>query len=130
MVLFSAHLSIAIKRLIIIYKQKVVLAVTLALQHGGQYKSYYFVEKSKCHKISPLNAFPLKFQLYDNFQALLNFWHQQDSNSLFQLRKHWSRELFKCKWPISSLLITTLCNNRPLHVYNTTVISFMFFASV
>ena len=33
----------------------------LALQHGGQYKSYYSVEKSKCHKISPLNAFPLKF---------------------------------------------------------------------
>ena len=32
-----------------------------ALQHGGQYKSYYFVEKSKCHKISPLDAFPLKF---------------------------------------------------------------------
>ena len=32
-----------------------------ALQHGGQYKSIYFVEKSKCHIISPLNAFPLKF---------------------------------------------------------------------
>ena len=31
-----------------------------ALQHGDQYKSYYFVEKSKCHRISPLNAFPLK----------------------------------------------------------------------
>ena len=27
-----------------------------AIQHGGQYKSYYFVEKSKCYKISPLNA--------------------------------------------------------------------------
>ena len=34
-----------------------------ALQHGGQYKSYYFVEKSKCHKISPLNPFPLKFRV-------------------------------------------------------------------
>ena len=34
-----------------------------ALQHGGQYKSYYFVEKSKCYKISPLNAFPLKFRV-------------------------------------------------------------------
>ena len=32
-----------------------------ALQHGGQYKSYYFVEKSKYHKISPLNAFALQF---------------------------------------------------------------------
>ena len=30
------------------------------VQHGGQYKSYYFVEKSKSHKISPLNEFPLK----------------------------------------------------------------------
>ena len=34
-----------------------------ALQHGGQCKSYYFVEKSKCHKVSPLNAFPLKFRV-------------------------------------------------------------------
>ena len=34
-----------------------------ALKNGGQYKSYYFVEKSNCHKISPLNAFPLKFRV-------------------------------------------------------------------
>ena len=34
-----------------------------ALQHGGQYKSYYFVGKSKCHKMSALNAFPLKFRV-------------------------------------------------------------------
>ena len=34
-----------------------------ALQHGGQYKSYYFVEKSKCRKMSPLNAFPDKFRI-------------------------------------------------------------------
>ena len=27
-----------------------------ALQHGGQYKLYYFVKKSKCHKISPLTS--------------------------------------------------------------------------
>ena len=32
-----------------------------ALQYSGQYKSYYFVEKSKYHKMSPLNAYPLKF---------------------------------------------------------------------
>ena len=30
---------------------------------SGQYKSYYFVEKSKCDKIYPLNTFPLKFQV-------------------------------------------------------------------
>ena len=34
-----------------------------ALQHGGQYKSLYSVEKSKCHKIAPIDAFPLKFQV-------------------------------------------------------------------
>ena len=51
-------------------KLKVVLAAMLedtedyTLQHGGQYKSCYFVEKSKYHKISPLiNAFPLKFRV-------------------------------------------------------------------
>ena len=27
------------------------------------YKSYYFVEKLKCHKIRPLNAFPLTFRV-------------------------------------------------------------------
>ena len=34
-----------------------------ALQHGGQYKSCYYFEKSKWHKMSPLNAFPLKFRV-------------------------------------------------------------------
>ena len=33
----------------------------------GEYKSHYFVQKSKCHKISHLNAFPLKFRVQDNF---------------------------------------------------------------
>ena len=66
--MFTAHLSVTIKRLTR-YKQNLVLAAMLegksiyALQHGGQYKSYYFVEKLKCHKISLLNAFPLKFQV-------------------------------------------------------------------
>ena len=35
-----------------------------ALQHGGQYRSYYFVEKSKCLNISLfINAFPRKFRV-------------------------------------------------------------------
>ena len=44
-----------------------------ALQHGGQYKSYYFSEKSKSHKITPINAFPLKFRVYDNSYLLCRF---------------------------------------------------------
>ena len=44
-----------------------------ALQYGGQYKSYYFAEKSECHKISPLNAFPLKFRVKDKFYVLCQF---------------------------------------------------------
>ena len=69
---FVAHLNVTIKHLTR-YKQKVVLAAMLEgksmrfLQHGGQYKSCYFVQKSKYHKISPLNAFPLKFRVQDNF---------------------------------------------------------------
>ena len=43
------------------------------LQHCSQYHIYYFVEKSKCHKISTLNAFPLKCRVYDNFYALCQF---------------------------------------------------------
>ena len=57
-------------------------------EHAGQvllrYPSYYFVEKSKCHKISPLNAFPLKFGYKIIFVCFVNFWHQQDSISLFK----------------------------------------------
>ena len=64
MVTFTAHLTVTIKRLTR-YKQKVVWppwgGQEYALQHGGQYESYYFVEKLKYHKLSPLNVFPLKF---------------------------------------------------------------------
>ena len=44
-----------------------------ALKHDGQYKQYYFVEKLKCHKISPLNAFSFKFWVKDNFYVLRQF---------------------------------------------------------
>ena len=63
-VAFTAHLSVTIERLTR-YKQKEVLA---AMLEGKGVPSnmvaialHYFVEKSKCHKISPLNLFPLKF---------------------------------------------------------------------
>ena len=97
MVMFTAHLSVTIKRLTR-YNQKSSIGchvgghTTLALQHGGQYKSHYFVEKSECHKISPLNAFPLKFWMKDNFYMVCQFL----ASARFQLivkRKHWSRDL-------------------------------------
>ena len=44
-----------------------------------------FVEKSKCHKISPLNVFSLKFGCkIIFFMCSVNFRHQQDSNSLLK----------------------------------------------
>ena len=73
-VTFTAHLSVNIKCLTR-YKQRVVLAAIrspcrhvggqeYALKHGGQCKSYYFVEKSKCHKISALSILAwTRFQL-------------------------------------------------------------------
>ena len=75
--MFTANLSVIIKHLTR-YKQKVcfgrhVGGQEYALQPGGQYKSYYFVEKSKCHKISPLNPFSLKFRVYENFYVLCQF---------------------------------------------------------
>ena len=72
-----------------------------ALQHGGQYKSYYFEEKSKCNKISPLNAFPLNFGCRIIFMCSVNFWHQQDSHSLF---KGSIGHVTSCKWPIQRVL--------------------------
>ena len=62
MVTFRAHLSVTINRLT---RYNVwargsfgshVGGQEYALQHGSQYKSYYFAEKSKCYKISPLYA--------------------------------------------------------------------------
>ena len=50
LVMLTAHLSVTLKFLTRC-EQKVVL---LQFQHGGQYKSYYFVEKWKCYKICPL----------------------------------------------------------------------------
>ena len=65
MVMFTAHLSVTIKCLTRIQAKssfgRHVGGQTLALLYGGQYKPYYFVEKSKCHKVSSLNAFTLKF---------------------------------------------------------------------
>ena len=72
MVTFTAHPSVTIKRLTR-FKRKVVLAAMYALQHNDQYKSYYFVKKSKFHKIPPLNAFPLKFRVLDTVYVPYQF---------------------------------------------------------
>ena len=46
------------------YKQKGVLAAMLeGKSMPPSMAAKLFVEKSKCHKISPLNAFPLKFRV-------------------------------------------------------------------
>ena len=77
--MFTANLSVTIKHLTR-YKQKVffgrhVGGQEYALQYSSQSKSYYFVEKSKCHKIPPLNAFPFKLRVQDNiyFYVLCQF---------------------------------------------------------
>ena len=66
-VTFTANLSVTIKRLTKIQAKtsfcRYFGGQEYALQHHSQYKSYYFVEKSKCHIISPLNVFPLKLRV-------------------------------------------------------------------
>ena len=57
-----------------------------ALQHGVQYKSF-FVEKSKCRKrikCLPKLRFLSNFGLKIIFTGSVNFWHMQNSNSLFK----------------------------------------------
>ena len=44
-----------------------------ALQHGGQYRSYYFIENQNGSTSLFINAFPLKFQVYENFYVLYQF---------------------------------------------------------
>ena len=60
-VTFRAHLNVTIKYLTQYSFGRHVGGQEYALQHDGQYKSCYFVEKSKYHKMSPLNA--LSFQI-------------------------------------------------------------------
>ena len=84
-VTFTAYLSTTIKCLTT-YKQKVVLATMLEGKSMpsnvvANTKSYYFVEKSKCREISPLNAFPLKFRVHDSFYVLCQFF----ASARFQL---------------------------------------------
>ena len=59
-VMFTAHLSVTIERLTR-YKQKVVLAAMLEGKSMSSNMAATVLKKSNCHKISPLNAFPLKF---------------------------------------------------------------------
>ena len=48
--------------------------------------------KSNCHKISPLHGFALKFGK-SILMCSVNFWHHQDSNSLFKVGwRDWSRD--------------------------------------
>ena len=63
-------------------------------EHGGQYKSYYFAEKSKCHKISPLNAFPLKFRCKIILCALTIF-------GISKIPTHCLKEAL-VMWPLSA----------------------------
>ena len=70
----------------------------------NEYKSSYFVEKSKCHKISPLNAFPLtNFGRKIIFTCFVNFGiskiptHFLTKGSIVFMSS-W------CKWPISTNL--------------------------
>ena len=63
--MFTAHMSVTIKRLTR-YMQKVVLAAMLegksmSSNMAANTNHTTVLKKSNCHKISPLNAFPLKF---------------------------------------------------------------------
>ena len=86
-VTFTAHLSITIKCLTR-YKQKAVLAVMLEGKSmpsnmAANTDHTTLLKNQSCHKISPLNAF-LNFGCKIIFMCSSNFWHQQDSNSLFK----------------------------------------------
>ena len=113
MVMFTAHLSIIVKRLTIQAKNSFGCHFgghTFALQNGGQIlmsiinKSSYFVEKSKCHTISPFNAFPLKnFGRKIIFMCFVNFGISKIpthflTKGCIGYMSSW------CKWPISANL--------------------------
>ena len=66
-VTFTAHVSVTIKRLTR-YKQDVVLAAMLdgklvPSNMAANTNHTTLLKKSKCHKMSPLNGFALKFSM-------------------------------------------------------------------
>ena len=65
--MFTAHLNVTIKSLTR-FKHKVVLAAMLegksvSSNMAANTNHITLLKKTKCHKISPLDAFPLKFRL-------------------------------------------------------------------
>ena len=87
----TAHLSLTIKRLTR-YKQKAVLAAMLegksmpSNMAANTNHTTLLNNQSAIKLVSPLNAFPLKFQDWCNtiFMCSLNFCHQQDSKLPFK----------------------------------------------
>ena len=77
-VTFTAYLRVTIKRLTS-YKQKVVLAAMLEGKSmssnmvANTTNTTLLKNRSAIEYISPLNAFPLKFRVYDNFYVLCKF---------------------------------------------------------
>ena len=101
-VTFTAHLSVTIKRLTG-YKQKLVLAAMLEgnsmtsnmaakTNHNTLLKNQSVIKYLS--KVRILSNFGCKI----HFMCSVNFWHQQDSNSLFKLSI--GHVTSKWKWPI------------------------------
>ena len=101
-VTFTAHLSVTIKRLTR-YKQKVVLA---AMLEGKSMPSNMAVNTNHTTLLKNQNAIKyLPYMRYLSnfgcktiFMRSVNFWHQQDSNSLFKGRI--GHVTCQCKRPI------------------------------
>ena len=88
MVTFTAHLSVTIKRLTE-YKQKVVLAAMLegksmASNMAANTNHNTLLKNQTVIKYLPKVRFRSNFGCKIYFMRSVNFWHLQDSNSLFK----------------------------------------------
>ena len=103
MVTFTAHQSVTIKRLTR-HKQKVVLA---AMLEGMSMPSnmadntnhiFALLKNESAIKHLPEIRFLSNFRRKIIFMCSINFWHQEDSNSLF--KGSIGHVTSECKWPI------------------------------
>ena len=98
-VTFTAHLSVTIKRLTR-YEQKVVLAAMLdgILNMAANTNHTALLKNYSAIKYLTWMPFLSNFGSKIIFMCSVNFWHQQDSNSLF--KGSFDHVTSKCKWPI------------------------------
>ena len=119
-VTFTANLSVTIKHLTR-YKQKVVLAAILEGKSmpsnmAANTNHTTLLKNQSAIKYLPYMHFLSNFGCKLIFKCSVNFWRQQDSNSLF--KGSIGHVTSECKWPIGQFQKISIPNHGRLPCFN------------